>query len=159
MNISYLRSRGMTAFTVDYLIWHHFGVHLDECNEDILRQYRSYFHHHPNPANLAAFIETYLKWVFIYLILEKLFFSRTDISFSRDGSTGPKLNIPVLQIVGARSAFIHDTVHVNSLLDPARSEYIKISDSCGLVLDDRPDAVTEALMLFLQGLGYCRFFK
>lgn len=68
MNISYLRSRGMTAFTVDYLLWHHFGARLDECSDDILRQYRSYFHHHPNPANLAGFIESYLKSALIILI-------------------------------------------------------------------------------------------
>lgn len=51
----------MTAFTVDYLMWHHFGKRLDECNPDIIRQYRAYFQNHPNPKNLAAFIESYLK--------------------------------------------------------------------------------------------------
>ena len=61
MNMHYLRNRGMTSFTVDYLMWHHFGNHIDENNIDIVRQYRSFFANLPNPGNLAAFIETYLK--------------------------------------------------------------------------------------------------
>lgn len=75
-------------------------------------------------------------------LLFNYFFSRTDIMFSRDGTNGPILKVPVLQIVGARSAFIHDTVFINSKLDPSMSDYIKVQDSCGLVLDDRPDAIT-----------------
>ncbi|TKR62481.1 hypothetical protein L596_026433 [Steinernema carpocapsae] len=140
VNMNYLRSKGMTAFTVDYLMWHHFGKRLDECNPDIVRQYRAYFQHHPNPANLASFIESYL--------------SRTPIQFSRDGTHGPMLKVPVLQIVGSRSAFIEDSVNVNQHLDPAKTEWIKISEACGLVLDDRPERVTEAMLLFLQGLGF-----
>lgn len=61
MNMRYLRNSGMTSFTVDYLMWHHFGRRLDECNTDIVRQYRVYFQHLTNPTNLAAFIESYVK--------------------------------------------------------------------------------------------------
>uniref|UniRef100_A0A7E4ZUN5 NDRG3 n=1 Tax=Panagrellus redivivus TaxID=6233 RepID=A0A7E4ZUN5_PANRE len=140
MNINYLRSNRVTNFTTDYLMWHHFGTRLDECNPDIVHQYKAFFYNLPNPTNLAAFIESFLN--------------RSPIEFSRDGTAGPKLNIPVLQIVGARSAFIDDSVDVNSKLDPAKSDWVKISDSCGLVLDDKPERVTEATMLFLQGLGF-----
>jgi pimeloyl-ACP methyl ester carboxylesterase len=144
VNLNYLRTTGMTAFTVDYLLWHHFGKHMDECNPDILRQYRAYFQNHPNPKNLAAFIEAYLN--------------RTDITLQgQNPSTGlpsPLLKVPVLQIVGARSAFVNDTVFVNSQLDAERRDWLKVSDACGLVLDDKPEAVSEALLLFLQGLGY-----
>ncbi|GMR54086.1 hypothetical protein PMAYCL1PPCAC_24281, partial [Pristionchus mayeri] len=140
MNMSYLHKTGMTSFTVDYLMWHHFGRRIDECAADIVRQYRVFFQHLPNPNNLAALIQSYV--------------ARTPICFSRDESDGPKLKIPVLQIVGAGSAFVNDTVEVNARLDPSKADWIKVSDSCGLVLDDRPAAVTEALMLFLQGLGF-----
>ncbi|MFH4973615.1 hypothetical protein AB6A40_000324 [Gnathostoma spinigerum] len=140
MNMSYLRSTGMTSFTVDYLMWHHFGRNFDQYNPDIVRQYRAYFQNLPNPSNLASFIECYLN--------------RTPLEFSRDGSAGPCLKVPVLQIVGSGSAFVGDTVEINARLDPARSDWIKISDSCGLVLDDKPEKVTEAMLLFLQGLGY-----
>ncbi|GMT28888.1 hypothetical protein PFISCL1PPCAC_20185, partial [Pristionchus fissidentatus] len=140
MNMSYLHKTGMTSFTVDYLMWHHFGRRIDECAADIVRQYRVFFQHLPNPTNLSALIESYV--------------GRSHVSFSRDLSDGPKLTVPVLQIVGAGSAFVNDAVEVNARLDPAKSDWIKVSDSCGLVLDDRPAAVTEALMLFLQGLGF-----
>ncbi|KAK6727960.1 hypothetical protein RB195_005554 [Necator americanus] len=153
MNLRYLRSVGMNTFTVDYLMWHHFGRRLDECSPDIVRQYRVYFQHLPNPSNLAMFIESYLN--------------RSPIAISRDGETGPQLHVPVLQIVGAGSPFVNDTVDVNTKLDPAHSDWIKpnlvtlsyyvlfwVSDACGLVLDDRPEVVTESMMLFLQGLGF-----
>ncbi|EYC12165.1 hypothetical protein Y032_0048g1645 [Ancylostoma ceylanicum] len=140
MNLRYLRGSGMNTFTVDYLMWHHFGRRLDECSPDIVRQYRVYFQHLPNPSNLAMFIESYLN--------------RSPIAISRDGQTGPQLNVPVLQIVGAGSPFVNDTVDVNTKLDPAHSDWIKVSDACGLVLDDRPEVVTESMMLFLQGLGF-----
>ncbi|KAK6023088.1 Ndr family protein [Ostertagia ostertagi] len=107
MNLRYLRGSGMNTFTVDYLMWHHFGRRLDECSPDIVRQYRV----------------------------------RSAIAISRDGQSGPQLNVPVLQIVGAGSPFVNDTVEVNTKLDPAHSDWrgIKVSDACGLVLDDRPE--------------------
>uniref|UniRef100_A0A0N5AFM0 Protein NDRG3 n=1 Tax=Syphacia muris TaxID=451379 RepID=A0A0N5AFM0_9BILA len=139
-NISYLRSTGMTSFTVDYLMWHHFGKRLEAYNQDLVREYRVHFQNLPNPQNLAYFIEAYLQ--------------RTPLQFSRDGENGPLVKIPVLQIVGSGSPFVDDTVEVNARLDPANSSWMKISDSCGLVLDDKPEKVTEAMILFLQGLGY-----
>ncbi|VDL87750.1 unnamed protein product [Nippostrongylus brasiliensis] len=113
MNLRYLRGVGMNTFTVDYLMWHHFGRRLDECSPDIVRQYRVYFQHLPNPTNLAMFIESYMN--------------RSPIAISRDGQTGPQLNVPVLQIVGAGSPFVNDTVDVNTKLDPAHSDWIKVS--------------------------------
>lgn len=139
-NISYLRSTGMTSFTVDYLMWHHFGKRLDDYNPDLIREYRVHFQNLPNPRNLAYFIESYLQ--------------RTPLQFSRFGDNGPIIKTPILQIVGSGSPFVSDSVEVNARLDPANSSWMKISDSCGLVLDDKPEKVTEAIILFLQGLGY-----
>lgn len=65
----------MTTFTIDYLIWHHFGKHVDQCHPDIIRQYRTYFQNHPNPRNLAMFIESYLKYFESYLKYLKKFYS------------------------------------------------------------------------------------
>jgi pimeloyl-ACP methyl ester carboxylesterase len=61
MNINLLRSKGMNNFTVNYLIWHNFGKHEDQCDQDVLHQYRSFFFNHPNPNNLAMLMESYLK--------------------------------------------------------------------------------------------------
>jgi hypothetical protein len=52
----------MTTFTANYLMWHHFGRREDECDQDVINQYRSYFLNHPNPFNLAMFMEAYLKY-------------------------------------------------------------------------------------------------
>ena len=67
MNLNYLRNQKITAFTIDYLMWHHFGKRVDESNPDIVRQYRSFFNNLPNPGNLAAFVESYLKLVFFFI--------------------------------------------------------------------------------------------
>lgn len=142
ININSLRWVGMTPFTVDYLMWYHFGRHLETCSQDITNQYRIFFRNHPNPTNLAALIEAYINRT------EVILRDPTDPSVSLLHST------PVLQIVGADSAFVDDSVIVNSQLNPVCSEWLKISDSCGLVLDDKPEEVTQAIMLFLQGLGY-----
>ncbi|VDK80472.1 unnamed protein product [Litomosoides sigmodontis] len=161
VNVRSLRTRGMTNFSVDYLLWHHFGNHVTLNPPDTVRRYRAYLQHLPNPKNLAAFIEAYLN--------------RTPINISRDGTMGPKLKVPVLQIVGADSAFVGESVELNARLNPADSEWLKASDICtnicyyyidsiypqlilsgsgGLVLDDKPESVAQAIILFLQGRGF-----
>lgn len=70
----------------------------------------------------------------------------------------PILKIPILQLVGSRSAFLNETINVNTKLDPANSEWVKVNNACGLVLDEKSGEVTEAILLFLQGLGYCELF-
>jgi hypothetical protein len=71
--------------------------------------------------------------------------------------TSPILKIPILQLVGSRSAFLNETINVNTKLDPANTEWVKVSNACGLVLDEKSEEVTESILLFLQGLGYCEF--
>jgi len=140
-NISLLRSKGMNNFTVNYLMWHHFGKHEEYCEPDVTRQYRSFFFNHPNPSNLAKFMESYL--------------SRTEIALQNvSGAKSPILKVPILQLVGSRSAFLEETITVNTKLNPALSEWVKVSNACGLVLDEKSEEVTESLLLFLQGLGY-----
>lgn len=39
---------------------------------------------------------------------------------------GPKMNVPVLQIVGADSAFVDSSVEVNARLNPADCEWLKV---------------------------------
>ncbi|XP_003372185.1 putative Ndr family protein [Trichinella spiralis] len=126
-NIYYLKNRGMTSLTIDYLMWHHFGRNLDQYSSDLVSSYKQYFSRLHNPRNLAAFIMSYLR-------------------------------CPVLQIVGSGSPHINDTVELNSKLDPTKSNWMKVSDSSGLVLEEKPEKVTEAILLFLQGEGHCMIF-
>lgn len=57
-------------------------------------------------------------------------FSRTALTLqSYDSVTSqykPILRMPVLQIVGARSPFIDDTAYINSQLDPAKRDWLKV---------------------------------
>jgi len=136
VNISYLRTRVMTTFTVDYLMWHHFGRHLDTVNPDMIESYKHYFTRLTKPANLAGFLES---WI-----------ARTPIDIDRNGTM---IQCPVIQFIGSQSPHLNETIEVNARLNPAKSDWMKI-DGCGLILEDQPAKVTEALILFLQGMSY-----
>ncbi|XP_045784943.1 protein NDRG3-like isoform X2 [Maniola jurtina] len=136
LNSRSLRSRGMTAAVVDYLVWHHLGRSPEERNPDVAANYRSYFSRNCNPGNLAMFIECYGR--------------RIDLGIARDSVT---LRPPVLNLAGGFSPMVDDTVVLNARLDPAKSTWMKLSDSA-LPLEEQPATVSQAFRLFLQGEGY-----
>ncbi|XP_078052467.1 misexpression suppressor of KSR 2 isoform X3 [Augochlora pura] len=164
INVRHLRSQGMTQGVLDYLMWHHFGrmipfkrhilkqnkqYHLsilgtEERNHDLVQVYKNYFERHVNPTNLALFIDSYIR--------------RTDLNITREldpirKKDGLTLGVPVMNITGALSPHVDDTVTLNGRLDPTNSSWMKISD-CGMVLEEQPGKVSEAFRLFLQGEGY-----
>jgi len=141
-NMFSLRSKGMSNLTVDYLMWHHFGRNFDQYSPELITSYKQYFTKLPHPKNLAGFIESYIK--------------RSALPIRRHGST---LDCPVLQIVGAGSPHVNDTVELNKRLDPTISNWMKISDCSGMVLEEKPEKVTEAILLFLQGQGHFPFIS
>ncbi|KAM3968463.1 misexpression suppressor of KSR 2 [Aphomia sociella] len=136
MNSRSLRSRGMTQAVLDYLMWHHFGRYPEERNHDLSQMYRMYFTRNVNPTNLSMFIDAYVQ--------------RTDLGITRDTDT---IKVPVLNITGALSPHVDDTVTFNGRLHPSKSTWMKISD-CGMVLEEQPGKISEAFRLFLQGEGY-----
>lgn len=119
-------------------MWHHFGKHLKDYGEELVNSFKEYFIQSVNPTNLALLIESYIH--------------RSDLGISRD--RGETLKCPVLLLVGSESPHLEDTIMFNSRLDPTNSNWMKISDCCGLLLEDRPDKAAEAILLFCQGLGY-----
>ncbi|CAH0401795.1 unnamed protein product [Chilo suppressalis] len=135
-NSRLLRTRGMTYAVLDYLMWHHFGRMPEERNQDLTQMYRSYFTRNVNATNLALFIDSYVR--------------RGDLAIGRDADT---LKVPVLNITGALSPHVEDTVTFNSRLNPSTSTWMKLSD-CGLPLEEQPEKLAEAFRLFLQGEGY-----
>ncbi|XP_063244988.1 protein NDRG3 isoform X2 [Bacillus rossius redtenbacheri] len=143
LNSRHLRSKGMTQGVLDYLMWHHFGRGTEERNHDLVQVYKNYFERHVNPTNLALFIDSYVR--------------RTDLNISRDvdptRSNSHTLNMPVMNVTGALSPHVDDTVTLNGRLDPTNSTWMKIQD-CGMVLEEQPGKVSEAFRLFLQGQGY-----
>nr|CAD2172946.1 unnamed protein product [Meloidogyne enterolobii] len=135
LNLNNLRNGKMSQFTVDYFMWHFFGRRIEDCNQDSLKLYKSYFYYHQKPWNLALFVESFLN--------------RDEINLLNLSK------IPTLVIVGNNSAFIDESVYFNSQLDPKMTEWLKVSDSSGLVLEDRPAEVVQAFLLFIQGQGLC----
>ncbi|KAJ8736925.1 hypothetical protein PYW07_000196 [Mythimna separata] len=136
LNSRSLKNRGMTQGVLDYLMWHHFGRYPEERNHDLAQMYRMYFTRNVNPTNLSLFIDSYVR--------------RCDLGIARDNDT---IKVPVLNITGALSPHVDDTVTFNGRLNPNNSTWMKISDS-GMVLEEQPAKISEAFRLFLQGEGY-----
>jgi len=144
LNARHLLSKGMTQGALDYLMWHHFGRLTEERNHDLVHVYREYFEHHINPTNLALFIDAYI--------------SRSDLNINREldpirRASNRTVKVPVLNMTGALSPHVDDTVTFNSRLDPSTSTWMKLQD-CGMILEEQPAKVVEAFRLFLQGNGY-----
>ncbi|XP_037940907.1 protein NDRG3-like isoform X3 [Teleopsis dalmanni] len=145
-NARFLRTKGMTQGVIDYLMWHHFGRNPEERNHDLVQMYKQHFERGVNPTNLAMFINSYIH--------------RNDLNIARTppGTPGTQpstatLKMPVINITGALSPHVDDTVTLNGRLDPTNSSWMKISD-CAMVLEEQPDKLAEAFRLFLQGEGY-----
>lgn len=68
----------------------------------------------------------------------------------------PALKSAALLITGDNSPHQDDVVNTNARLDPEISNYFKVSESGGMPLEEQPHKVATSLILFLQGLGYCK---
>nr|CAD7455780.1 unnamed protein product [Timema tahoe] len=144
----------------------------EERNHDLAQVYKSYFERHVNPTNLALFIDSYVR--------------RTDLNITREmdpSRPSNTLGMPVMNITGALSPHVDDTVTLNGRLDPSSSTWMKAMTNnstnilskilniynrryninfgvlfqiqdCGMVLEEQPGKVSEAFRLFLQGQGY-----
>lgn len=120
---------------MDYLVWHHFGTPAQERNSDLLNMYKSYFSSYRiRPKNLSMLIDSYLK--------------RDDIGISRENG----IDCSALVLCGNDSPYLNDSIAMNQRLRPELSTWMKLFD-CGLPLDELPNKVSEALILFIQGLG------
>ncbi len=60
----------------------------------------------------------------------------------------------MLNLVGSHSPFVDETVTLNGKLNPANATWMKVQDAA-MILEERPEKVAEAFLLFLQGQGYC----
>ncbi|XP_071957985.1 protein NDRG3-like isoform X2 [Antedon mediterranea] len=145
----YLKGKGMTNFTQEYLLWHYFGKKTLESNHDLVAVYRENLAKSVNSANLAQFINTYIK--------------RTDLNIVRELDKGKKKNARTLKcntmlICGKNSPHINDTVEMNGRLDPAKSTWVNISDCGGMILEEQPSKLAESFRYYLQGIGYAQKF-
>ena len=65
----------------------------------------------------------------------------------------------MLNITGDNSPHEDEVVETTGRLDPQKSSFVKFADCGGLVLEEQPAKVAEALRHFLQGLGYGKILK
>ena len=79
--------------------------------------YKSYFERNVNANNLALFIDAYVRRNDLNIQREM------DPTKKRDGAT---LSMPVLNITGAFSPHMDDTVTFNGRLDPTNSSWMKV---------------------------------
>jgi len=98
--------------------------------------YKHHFKKELNPENIRGLLKS---WE-----------TRTELGISREKGA---LDLHVLNIIGDSSPYLEANVDLNSKLDPARTDWLKISD-CGMVTEEGQAKVTEAIKLFLQGLGF-----
>lgn len=93
----------------------------EERNHDLVQVYKNYFERRVNPTNLALFIDSYVR--------------RTDLNITREldptrKREGLTLSVPVMNITGALSPHVDDTVTLNGRLDPTNSSWMKVSSLC-----------------------------
>ena len=62
--------------------------------------------------------------------------------------------VPILNVVGAYSPFVEETVTLNGKLNPSNTNWMKIQDAA-MVVEEQPGKISEAFRLFMQGQGYC----
>jgi len=150
VNIQQLKKvRTVPDSVVEWLIWYHLGNLTGRGLDTISLAsiYRQHFTSHLSPANLGGLTHSYA--------------SRTDLGLARDLSPLGKtlrgarrsLSMPVLNMVGDQSPHIEATVTLNGRLDPALTTWMKVGEA-GMVLEEQPQKVAEAMLLFLQGLGH-----
>lgn len=137
----YLSSGKYTEFTNNYLLWHHFGYQTWEKNHDLVETYNHIFSK-INPQNLSLLINSYI--------------GRTDLGIERNEQNTNKFNFKcsVLNVMGDESPHDDDVIDTNGRLDPTKSSFIKFADCGGMVLEEQPAKMAEAVRHFLQGLGY-----
>lgn len=91
----------------------------EQRNYDLVQVYRNYFEKCVNPVNLALFIDSYVR--------------RSDLNITRDMDTTRRrdsnvtLSMPIMNITGAYSPHVDDTVTLNGRLDPTNSSWMKVS--------------------------------
>lgn len=135
MNTTFVNNRWLL---VSYLLWHHFGRPHD-CNQDLVTVYRENFRSTINFTNLSHLINSYIN--------------RTDLDIGKRVQRKIKggkhvLHCPILNMTSTFSGHIDDVEKFNERLTPTVGQYMKVQD-CGLLIDERPGKVVEALRLHL----------
>lgn len=129
---------------VEYLMWHYFNKILEK-NPDLVAYYRNYFSKVINVPNTLKLIDAVINRSAIDVVREM------DPSRRVQEKT---LKTRTLLIGGTFSRCFDETVLLNSNLYPDTTEFFQVTAGNGFVLEEEPMRCSEAILLFLQGLGY-----
>jgi len=117
----------------------------------------------PNQDLIAQTRQQILKLDYAALCgLYTSFKTRSAIEMERPvfGLSGNKrtdkiLDVNTCIIIGDHATnFMEDAMELNSLIDPSKTNFVKLADAGAVVYEEQPTKVAEALRLFLQGIGY-----
>ncbi|XP_071496782.1 protein NDRG3-like isoform X1 [Diadema antillarum] len=141
----YLKKNGMTSYTQEYLLWHYFGKRTMETHHELVSLFRENLAKNVNAFNLSLFVNSYIK--------------RSDLNIKRELDKNKQKNTRFIKahsilIVGANSPHVNDSVEMNGRMDPSRSQWMKVADCGGMILEEQPAKLAESIRLFLQGQGY-----
>lgn len=140
----------LTNFTTpltEQLLNHHFSkAEVEHANRELVESHRRYLNNKMNCNNIALLLREYER--------------RTEINVFRSldpndpDSAKHTLSCSTLLLVGDMSPFVEDVVEVNSRLSPADTTLLKMADAGGMILEEQTFKVCEAIIFYLQGLGY-----
>ncbi|CAF1981335.1 unnamed protein product [Rotaria magnacalcarata] len=135
-----------TESLFDYLIWYHLGADTQSSDQELVYMLRHHLEDNVKAKNVIKLLNS--------------FFKRTAIQIDRQNDTSKKadpsrtLQCSVLNITGATSPHKDDVIETNDRCDSATASYAEFDDCGGAVLIEQPSKLSEAIRLFLQGLGY-----
>jgi len=120
----------------------------EDRNHDLTHVYRMHFETQVNPTNLGLFIDSKFltlirfnlrisllsigvnrRWLYCLLIIG--YIRRTDLDITRELDPLRKVDVrtiraPILNVTGALSPHVDDTVTFNGRLDPVNSTWMKV---------------------------------
>lgn len=136
----------MTPLTEQLLNYHFSKDEVERSNHELVESHRRHLTNKMNCNNILLLLHEYER--------------RTEIdvhrSFIPNDPEAPKhtLPCPTLLLVGDMSPFVEDVVELNHRLSPKDTTLLKMADAGGMILEEQTFKVTEAIVYFLQGLGY-----
>lgn len=148
-NLSWLGqkiSNWATPLHEQLLNYHFSKEEVEKANRELVEAHRKHLQNKMNANNVSLFLREYER--------------RTEINLVRpmvpDPSEANKHTMPcgTLLLVGDMSPFVEDVVELNTRLDPKNTTFLKMADAGGMILEEQTFKVSEAIIYFLQGLGY-----
>ncbi|KAG1701409.1 hypothetical protein GQR58_004776 [Nymphon striatum] len=138
-----LSNVGMNPSADQYLVFHKYGSELEkagssEGREKLIKDYIDILHEKINAKNLRLLVDAFLN--------------RTDISAILKDT----LKVDCLLITGLKASHLHTVDTMYNHMDHTKTQLMKISD-VGDVLHEAPEKLAQSLLLFVQGLGLCKY--